>query len=114
MNKYFEVTAIFDGVKEVLFGSFERSDCKYEVEAEKDSWKSDGYKKIKIESREVEETLDEVVYEDAIITKHELFREYAPSFNFELNEDQLVVEALERGFITNTGITDKYLINRDY
>jgi hypothetical protein len=111
MNKYYEVTATIDGTAEVLFGSYDRNDCKYEVEAERDSWKADGYKAIKITSREVDEDADGNVYDT--ITQHELWKTYAPSFNFEKNPDELLAVALERGFVTKVG-EDSYLINTEY
>ena len=37
----------------------------------------------------------------------------APSFNFELDEDQLLKKALESGFVTKAG-EDKYLMNDNY
>jgi hypothetical protein len=51
--------------------------------------------------------------DDVIFTKHELFMAQAPSWNFELNEDQLLDKALELGFVTEIG-DDKYLMNNDY
>ena len=51
--------------------------------------------------------------DDVIFTKHELFMAQAPSWNFELNEDQLLDKALELEFVTKIG-DDKYLMNNDY
>jgi len=51
--------------------------------------------------------------EEVIFTKHELFMAQAPSWNFELNADQLLDKALELGFVTEIG-DDKYLMNNDY
>ena len=51
--------------------------------------------------------------DDVIFTKHELFMAQAPSWNFELNEDQLLNKALELEFVTKIG-DDKYLMNNDY
>lgn len=50
---------------------------------------------------------------DVIFTKHELFMAQAPSWNFELDEEQLLNKALELGFVTKIG-DDKYLMNNDY
>lgn len=61
-NKYYEVTGVIDGQKEVLFGSFDKDDCKYEKDAEKDNWRNEGYKSIKIEVRTTEEKPDSEVY----------------------------------------------------
>jgi len=46
-------------------------------------------------------------------TKHSLFMNQAPSFNFELDEDQLLKKALESGFVTQVS-EDKYLFNDNY
>ena len=52
--------------------------------------------------------------EDKVIfTKHELFMAQAPSWNFELDEEQLLDKALELGFVTKID-DDKYLMNNDY
>jgi len=50
---------------------------------------------------------------DIIFTKQELFMAQAQSFNFELDEDQLLSKALELNFVTQIG-DDKYLMNNDY
>ena len=51
--------------------------------------------------------------EDVIFTKHELFMAQAPSWNFELDEEQLLNRALELEFVTKIG-DDKYLMNNNY
>ena len=48
-----------------------------------------------------------------VFTKHELFMDQAPSWNFELDEEQLLEKALELEFVTKIG-DDKYLRNNDY
>ena len=48
-----------------------------------------------------------------VVTKRELFQQQAPSFNFELGQDEILKEALKRGFVTEIG-EDQYLINEDY
>ena len=35
-----------------------------------------------------------------LFTSKEFYRRHAPDFNFELNEEELIKEALKRGFIT--------------
>jgi len=47
------------------------------------------------------------------LTKEQFFMDYAPQFNFELNADQLIKEALKRGSITEVS-KGKYLINENY
>lgn len=50
-----------------------------------------------------------------IVTGHQLWMSQAPSMNFELNEPQLLAEALKRGFVTKVdGEDDQYLINEEY
>tara|TARA_B110000908_G_C10077585_1_gene368037 strand:- start:72 stop:224 length:153 start_codon:yes stop_codon:yes gene_type:complete len=47
------------------------------------------------------------------LTARELYLYYAPSFNFELDQEQLLAKALDVGFVTKTG-DDQYEINEDY
>ena len=51
--------------------------------------------------------------ENTIFTKDSLFQAQAPSFNFELNKDQLLAKALETGFVTIAG-DDQYKMNDSY
>ena len=48
-----------------------------------------------------------------VFTKHELWLDQAPSWNFELNENELLATALVKGYVTSIG-DDKYLVNNDY
>jgi hypothetical protein len=65
MTTYYEIKAVnIDGDTEVLFGSFVKADVRYELDAEKDSWKGEGYKLIKIVSRTTTDTPDPDVYAD--------------------------------------------------
>lgn len=50
---------------------------------------------------------------DIIFTQHELWVSQVASFNFELDEEQLLRKALELGFVTKIG-DNKYLMNNDY
>lgn len=118
-NTYYDVIATIEGEDEQLFGSFVKSECKEEIECEKASWKDQGYKKIRIVSRETTETPCPTVYNDEhrtlIVTKKELWLVQAPSFNFELDQDELLERALEVGYVTKiNGLDDQYLINEDY
>ena len=47
------------------------------------------------------------------LSKQELFLEQAPSFNFELDADQLLAKALKVGFVRRVG-KDKYEVNENY
>ncbi|MEK0324188.1 MAG: hypothetical protein QQN63_00660 [Nitrosopumilus sp.] len=50
-----------------------------------------------------------------IVTSKELFQQQAPSFNFELNEQQLLKKALSTGFVRAVqGKKDQYVINEAY
>ena len=60
--KYYEVVATMDDQVEVMFGSYYRSDCAYEVQAERDSLKAEGYKHIKITSRLTTDKPDPAIY----------------------------------------------------
>ena len=102
MNKYFEVIGKFEGDLEVLFGSFDRVDCKYEIEAEKTSWKDQGYKGIKIVSRLTDEKPDPTVYEN-LASKKEVMQIVS-----DLNEGD-IQSYIEDGLITKVG--KQYLIN---
>ncbi len=66
MTKYYDVMARIDGEDEQLFGSYVREDCVSEIECERDSWKEQGYKAIRIVSRETTEQPDPEVYADDI------------------------------------------------
>ena len=109
-NKYFEVVGEIDGETEKLFGSFDRSDCTYEKECEGESWKSEGFKKIRIITVETVEEADAEIYGDDLKTSCEVFRAFAPAFDFELNEQELIADGLENGWLSKAG-TDKFLGN---
>tara|TARA_B110000908_G_scaffold67626_1_gene81711 strand:- start:767 stop:943 length:177 start_codon:yes stop_codon:yes gene_type:complete len=47
------------------------------------------------------------------LSKKELFISQAPNFNFELNADEILKQALEVGFVTEAS-HDQYLINEEY
>ena len=48
-----------------------------------------------------------------VLSKHELFMNQAPSFNFDLNADQILAKALKVGFVTEVS-EDQYIVNDDY
>ena len=48
------------------------------------------------------------------ITKEELWQWQCPAFNFELDEDQLLKVALDRGFVEKTNKENLYKINHNY
>jgi hypothetical protein len=65
-NKYWHIVATLNGQEEKLYGSFDKADCLDELECEKDSWKADGYKKIKLVSCQTNEKPDPQVYENFV------------------------------------------------
>lgn len=65
MYKYYSVTAVnSDGESGMLFGSYDRNDCKSEMNYESMSWKMDGYTRIKIEVELTEIAPDTEIYSD--------------------------------------------------
>ena len=48
--------------RELFSGSYDRSDCVAEIEAERENWKEEGYCKIRIQSRETDEAPDPEIY----------------------------------------------------
>ena len=115
MATYYTLTATIDGELEVIFGSFVKADCEYELDAEKESLKDQGYKGFKIVAAESNETPDLKVYAGEVVDAHKLFMDQAPSFNFEKSEEELLEHALDVGFVTPLeGSDDLYLINKDY
>jgi len=51
--------------------------------------------------------------EETIFNKNTLWESQAPSFNFELDKDQLLAKALEVGFVVEIG-ADQYQMNNNY
>lgn len=62
MNTYYQIIGTINGQKEILDGSFDRKELKYTLDAERDSWKEEGYKKIGIVSSRTEEDPDMETY----------------------------------------------------
>ena len=48
-----------------------------------------------------------------ILTKKDLFMWQAPSFNFDLNADEILAKALDVGFVTEVS-QDQYIVNDNY
>jgi hypothetical protein len=48
-----------------------------------------------------------------ILAKEQLWITQAPSFNFELDKDELLAKALEAGFVKDIG-DDQYELNEEY
>ena len=66
MSTYYEIKADIDGTTHTLFGSYDRKDCTEEKSCESHNWKDEGYKKIRIEAKEVDEKPCAEVYGDDI------------------------------------------------
>jgi hypothetical protein len=62
MYTYYKVQGTIDGQVEQLFGSYVKGHCTYELEAERDSWKDEGYKAIKIVSVKIEDAPMKGIY----------------------------------------------------
>lgn len=98
MNKYFTVIGVIDGEYENLFGSFDRADCVSEIECEKSTWKEQGYKRIKIQSKNTTDVPDRSVYEN-IVSKVDLV-----SFLESISEtEENIIDYLLDELITNCG-----------
>ena len=53
--------------------------------------------------------------EGTILTKKQLWMNQAPSFNFELDEAQILEKSLKAGFVTKVeGADDSYKVNENY
>lgn len=84
----------------------------FKINAEYDKGYAKGYA-----AATAEHTLDKAMCK--LYTSKELFNVFAPSFNFELDEQELVAKGLETGFITlfpeatERGLK-QYRINEDY
>ena len=59
MFKYYEIIA---KCGEVLYGSYDRSEATYELEAMRDQWRYEGYKGIKLRWTATEEKPDLAIY----------------------------------------------------
>ena len=60
---------------------------------------------------------------DTFLTSKELFQEYAPSFNFELDEEEILTKAIAVGFVTQVNNPRAnvighpehlYMVNKNY
>ena len=59
MFKYYEIIA---NCGTALYGSYDRSEATYELEAERDSWKDEGYRGIKLRWKATSEAPDSGIY----------------------------------------------------
>ena len=68
--KYFQIIGVnADGIVEILYGSYDKAEAEYELEATRDSWKDEGYRGIKLGWKATEEAPDAGIYGKAFIAK---------------------------------------------
>ena len=58
--------------------------------------------------------LEQVISGEIILTSHELWMVQAPSFNFELDGNQLLEKALTKNFVNQVLNTNLFKMNKDY
>ena len=66
--RYYELVGTIEGDQEVLFGSYIESEVEEEKECEQATLRLQGYRGLKVVSREVQETPDSEVYGETQIT----------------------------------------------
>jgi len=66
--KYYELIGTIEGDQEVLFGSYIKGEVEEEKECEQTTLRSQGYRGLKVVSREVKETPDSEVYGETQMT----------------------------------------------
>ena len=66
MYKYYEVIA---NCNTVLYGSYDQAEAKFELEAERNTYKEDGYKGVKLRWKAVDEAPDVGIYGKAFKPK---------------------------------------------
>ena len=108
-NTYYELIGTIDGESEILFGSFDREDCAYEQDAERDTWKADGYKGIKIVSREVAEEPDPEVYGQHSPTQEPATETLTPTWEAAARVYIGVLENPDASYEARTGAREEIL-----
>ncbi len=103
MNTYYNLTGTLNGEKEIIFGSFIRAECKYELEAERESLKADGYKKLTIEAVETNDKPSAEVYEDELVS--------AEVYEMLSGEDS--EEAIEEGILIKSDKPNYFILTDD-
>ena len=69
--------------------------------------------RARIDIIDIQNELRNKIMKEVKLSSSQLWAQQAPSFNFELNEKQLLKKALSSGFVTKVG-PDLYLVNNDY
>lgn len=62
MHTFYQVVGKIGGETEVLYGSFVKQDCRYELECDGEQWKDEGYTNLKIQAIATDSTPDPEVY----------------------------------------------------
>ena len=63
MYKYYKVVGTEDGLSDViLYGSYSKDDCKFEIDAEKNQWYDEGFHNIRIEFDKTQIPPDSSIY----------------------------------------------------
>jgi len=65
--KYFELKGTIEGDRVVIYGSYSRKQCSYELSVERASLKAEGYTDLKIEGRLVQDAPDMSIYDEDVI-----------------------------------------------
>lgn len=60
--KYYKVVGYIDGEQYILFGSYNKGDCVYELASERESWKAEDYRYFQIISENTCVAPDKKVY----------------------------------------------------
>lgn len=122
-NKYYDVFGTIDGEQEQLFGSFNRQDCKDELDAERETWKDQGYKKLTIVSRITDDKPDLEVYkdeylQDAIQSQENTFNDVVDCPDLELVDTINGIDYYHSGdefdFITATDRSNEVAIYTEF
>lgn len=76
-NTYYELKGTYtnesgEKVDEILFGSYVRSECAFEKSTNKDQWREEGYRRLRIEQRQTEEQPDPEVYSPEELLKKDI------------------------------------------
>jgi len=70
MYIYYFVEAKFEGVVEILFGSYIKQECIDEIDAEKECWKSEGFNAFRLKQSSVIDPPDSDVYSASDIERN--------------------------------------------
>lgn len=72
MNTYYQILATLDGKPEILFGSFDKSDCTSTLDCDKAGWKAEGFRAFRIIATETPTSPDAEIYGEWVTGKPQL------------------------------------------